>query len=319
MGMGGGGGGITTLTRATSAFGYSESGSTVNTQMNGSITLAEGGASDTWYFANGFSGDRQWAGPIIEGIEGQEVTIRLSAMQAHSMHLHGLDVDQANDGVPATSGYVGRMGTVRTNGYTSLGQSYTYRFIAPHAGTYQYHCHVDTVLHYEMGMHGTIIIRPASGSATEAWAGGPTYAREHVWQMGTFDTTWHNENISSAATARYRPNRFMINGRNGTDAQTDSTVAVEANVGDKVLIRLNQTSYQGARVELGGLAFEVIASDGRPLPAPLTKTSLYMAPGERYDILVTMPASGTRYATVSYYDNRGDNVIGTVVTTVTSL
>ena len=319
MGMGGGGGGITTLTRETSAFGYSESGLTVDTQMNGSITLSEGGTSDTWFFGNGFSGDRQWAGPIIEGIEGQEVTITLSAMQAHSMHLHGLDVDQENDGVPATSGYVGNMGTVRTEGYTSLGQSFTYRFIAPHAGTYQYHCHVDTVLHYEMGMHGTIIIRPASGSAVEAWEGGPTYDREYVWQLGTFDTTWHNENVSGLATARYRPDRFMINGRNGTDAQTDYTVAVEANEGEKVLIRLNQTSYQGARIELGGLPFEVIASDGRPLPKALTKTSLYMSPGERYDILVNMPAAGTRFSTVSYFDARGANVLGTVVTTITSL
>jgi len=112
----------------------------------------------------------------------------------------------------------------------------------------------------------------------------------------------------------------MINGRNGADAQTDTTVAVEANAGEKVLIRLNQTSYQGARVELGGLPFEIIAADGRPIAQVLNKTSVYITPGERYDLLVTMPSAGTtKYATVSYYDNRGDNVIGTVVTTIKSL
>jgi FtsP/CotA-like multicopper oxidase with cupredoxin domain len=45
-----------------------------------------------------------------------------------------------------------------------------------------------------------------------------------------------------------------------------------------------------------------------------------MAPGERYDLLVTMPAAGTtKYATVNYYNNRGDSVVGTCVTTITSL
>jgi len=315
------GGGTTSATRA---FNFESSGLTVRARMDGNISLADGGSARTWWFGNGFNGDRQWGGPIIEGVEGEEMTVTLRSDMPHSIHLHGLDVDQANDGVPATSGYVGGGGGMegfgRVSGYTRLGNSYTYRFIAPHAGTYQYHCHVDTVLHYDMGMHGTIIIRPRSGSATEAWDGGPTFAKEYVWQMGTFDTSWHRLRVSGSSTARYRPNRFMINGRNGADAQTDTTVAVEANAGEKVLIRLNQTSYQGARVELGGLPFEVIAADGHPVPTALDKTSVYITPGERYDLLVTMPAAGTtKYATVSYYDNRGDNIIGTVVTTIKSL
>ena len=44
-----------------------------------------------------------------------------------------------------------------------------------------------------------------------------------------------------------------------------------------------------------------------------------MTPGERYDILLTMPAAGTYNANVTYYNNRGDKVIGSVATTVTSL
>jgi FtsP/CotA-like multicopper oxidase with cupredoxin domain len=291
--------------------------------MDGNISLADGGSVRTWWFGSGFNGDRQWGGPIIEATEGEQVNITLRSDMPHSIHLHGLDVDQANDGVPATSGYVGGGGMEnfgRVSGYTRLGNTYTYTFVAPEAGTYQYHCHVDTVLHYDMGMHGTIIIRPRSGSITEAWDGGPTFNKEYVWQMGTFDTSWHGQRVSGSGTVRYRPNRFMINGRNGADAQTDSTVAVEANAGEKVLIRLNQTSYQSAEINLGGLSFDVIASDGRPMATQQTKTSIYMAPGERYDLLVTMPSSGTtKYATVNYYDNRGDSVVGTVVTTVTAL
>ncbi|AKF25280.1 hypothetical protein YH65_07670 [Sulfurovum lithotrophicum] len=304
-------------------FNYETNGTTLRARMNGNITLDNGGSVKTWYFGNGFSGDRDWAGPIIEATEGDVVKITLRSGMPHTIHLHGLDVDQANDGVPATSGYIagsksnGEFG--RVDGYTWLGRSYTYTFVAPHAGTYQYHCHVDTVLHYDMGMHGTIIIRPKSGNIEEAWDGGPTFSKEYVWQMGTFDTTWRSTNVSGSKTVRYRPDCFMINGVNGVDANTDSTVAITANAGEKVLIRTNQTSYQGAKIEFGGLPFEVIAADGRPAAEAQTVTSLYMTPGERYDILLTMPSAGTYDASISYYDSRGVNVIGKVTTTVTSL
>ena len=96
----------------------------------------------------------------------------------HTIHFHGLDVDQQNDGVPATSFSVSQ-------------GSYTYNFTAPHAGTYQYHCHVDTHQHYEMGMFGTVIIRPSDGNTTNIWDGGPAFDKEYIWQLTTFDSTWH--------------------------------------------------------------------------------------------------------------------------------
>ncbi len=61
----------------------------------------------------------------------------------HSIHLHGLDVDQANDGVPSTSGYVagmgggGMMNFGRVGGYTNLGSPFTYTFTAAPAATHQ--------------------------------------------------------------------------------------------------------------------------------------------------------------------------------------
>lgn len=304
-------------------FNYELNGVTLDARMNGNLLLADGGSVRTWYFKNGFNGDRPWAGPVIEATEGDNVEIILTSRMPHSIHLHGLDVDQANDGVPATSGYVGNGGMNndfgRVTGYTNLGDTYTYTFTAPRAGTYQYHCHVDTVLHYDMGMHGTIIIRPTGGSITEAWDGGPAFSREYVWQMGTFDTSWHSERVSGAGTVRYRPDRFMINGVNGADAITDPTVAITAPAGEQVLIRTNQTSYQGVRIEFAGMEFTVIAADGRPAAVARQMRDLYMAPGERYDILLTMPPAGVYEARLRYYDNQGKRVVGTLLTRVTSL
>lgn len=287
--------------------------------MDGNMTMANGQTLATWHFGNGFNDDRTVPNSIIEAIEGQQVQITLNSMMPHSIHFHGLDVDQANDGVPSTSGYVAQVSPGnfgRVNGYTNLGSSYTYTFIAPHAGTYMYHCHIDTVLHMEKGMYGTVIVRPPNGSISSAWAGGPTFDREYVWHLHTFDSTWNNEGTSSAVTTRYKPDYFMLNGRDGSLALNDSTNAITVNSGEKVLIRAINVGYQPAVVELGGMSFEVIASDGRPLPVPLSVTEQLIAPGERYDILLTMPSGYDQLATISYWDIRLKTVLGTVQTTI---
>jgi FtsP/CotA-like multicopper oxidase with cupredoxin domain len=109
----------------------------------------------------------------------------------------------------------------------------------------------------------------------------------------------------------------MINGRDGSNLLSDPTAAITAAAGQRVLIRINGTSYQHAWVRLGGLVFDVIASDGRPLRAPIGTTELEVCPGERYDLLFTMPSTGQRVATVDYRDIRNRRVLGTASTTIT--
>ncbi|RKZ44303.1 MAG: hypothetical protein DRQ58_11585, partial [Gammaproteobacteria bacterium] len=220
----------------------------LDVRMMGTQRMADGRRLRTWTFGGGFNDDRSVPSPVIEGVEGQLVEVTLSSMMPHTIHFHGLDVDQANDGVPSTSGFVGRqhgggggggmgMDFGRVDGYTSLGNQFTYRFTAPHAGTYAYHCHVDTVLHFEMGMYGTVIIRPPNGRADLAWEGGPAFDREYVWHLHTFDSSWHGERVSGRQTARHRPDYFMINGSDGANALDDPTVAISALSGDRILIR----------------------------------------------------------------------------------
>lgn len=321
MGGGGGGGGGAGSTGGGRTFTFlGPNNATVGVNMNGSATMADGRTISTWYFGSGFNGDRTVPSPVIEGVQGQTVNVTLNSMMEHTIHLHGLDVNQANDGVPATSGSVG-MGQ-------ALGTSYTYTFTAPHAGTYMYHCHVDTVLHFEMGMYGTVIIRPSDGSTNKAWNNGPTFDKEYIWHLHTFDSTWQGGGgmggggmgggmATGAPTARHRPDYFMINGRDGGNTLNDTTTAIRAAAGKKVLIRATGVGYQPAVVRLGGLAFDVIASDGRPLPNPIRTTSQLIAPGERYDLLLTMPSSGTRTATVDYYDIRRGGILGSASTSIT--
>ncbi|MDP6954585.1 MAG: multicopper oxidase domain-containing protein, partial [Planctomycetota bacterium] len=254
----------------------------------------------------GFMGDRRIPSAHLETIEGQQVTLDFwnTSPMEHTIHLHGLDVDQLNDGVPQTSFSVPSMGT---NSYT---------FTAPHAGTYMYHCHVDTVLHFARGMYGTIIVRPSDSSTNKAWDGGPTFDEEVLWQLSTYQTSWATLLSSGGMTVRMRPDAFLLNGRESAEAMTDTYSRVEFGTNERAYLRLTNMAYQWARVTLGGQPFSVVASDGRPLANPISTASWEIGPGERYDLLLESFPAGTYTGLVEYLDDASGAVIGSVQTEV---
>lgn len=229
-------------------------------------------------------------GPLLRVKEGEQVRLILvnlgpsleKGVQArHTIHLHGLDVDTANDGVPHTSADLG------------VGDSFTYSFTAPHAGTYWYHCHVDTVEHLQMGMYGALVVMPADNTR-RAWSGGPVYDREVTMVLSEVDPVWHKAVHSRQAYDKsdYRPKYHLINGKAFPEVAVDPKSIITGEVGDHVLVRLLNTGYTWKSMHLHGFHFQVIASDGRPLQAPLNKDTLSLAPGERYDILVHLDKKG---------------------------
>lgn len=290
----------------------------LSTAMNGSQTMPDGKTVRVWGFTSGSGGGGGMSGgggmgsgvtvpsPLIQVNEGDsvEVTLYNHSMMDHTIHLHGLDVDTQNDGVPHTSFAVPPMG------------SYTYKFVAKHAGTYLYHCHVDTVLHHQMGMYGPLIVMPADGS-NRAWTGGPAFNLQKYWMLSEYDSVWHNSSPGSVNYSYYNPDYFLINGKADPDTQTDTKTAASFYLGQTLLIRLCNAGYLWQTVSLGGLSFQVIASDGRPLPAAETATSVTLAPGERYDLLVKPAAQGTYTARVDYLNWYGGAVRGSAHTTIT--
>jgi len=324
-----GGAGATASPGIAPALGDARTFSIVNStavltaNMMVSQTMADGQVIPVWGFGNGFNDDRIAPGPVIEVVEGAAVAITLSSMMPHTIHFHGLDVDTPNDGVPLTSGFVAMMtpmnGFGRVADYVNLGSTYVYNFIAPHAGTYMYHCHVDTVLHMEMGMAGAVIVRPADGNNNTAWLNGPAFDKEYVWHLHTMDSRWHNLMVSGPETVRYRPDYFMINGRDGALLLDDTTTAISGISGETILIRGVNIGNLPALIRFGGLSFEVIASDGRPLAESISVTVWKIAAGERYDILLTLPEAGVYEATVDYFNIRNIAIIGTAQTQITSL
>lgn len=271
--------------------------------MQGSHNFSDGTNINVWSFGqgNGFNADRILPSPVIELVQGQNASITLQSNMPHSIHFHGLDVDQANDGVPLTSGYVAAtlnrdFGQVGTS--VRLGPQFTYSFVPNHAGTYIYHCHVDTVLHVEMGMIGTVIVRPPEGDINRAWQGGPFFDKEYIWQLHTVDTRWHQQLVSGAFCVDYNPNFFMVNGRDNVD--NDPATAISGSAGERILIRAVNIGFLPALIDLGNQNFQVIASDGRPLRNFQIRQQILVGPGERYDLIYNLN-SNPNPANVAYY------------------
>ncbi len=90
-------------------------------------------------------------GPAIEVNEGDVVEVEVvnHTPLPHTIHWHGLEVDNSQDGVP----YV-------TQDSIKTGESFVYRFVAKPAGTHFWHCHWSTLLHVSGGMYGALIVHP---------------------------------------------------------------------------------------------------------------------------------------------------------------
>lgn len=288
-----------------------------------SVTMSDGKKILVWGLVEsgsglGFNGRAITPGPVLEMIEGQPVSVTLTAMMPHTMHWHGLDVPTAVDGDPDTSGWVGSMPAERVDPAKRLGSSFAYRFTAPPAGTYFYHCHVDTVVHMEMGMMGSVVVRPPGG-VSRVYANGPIFTKEYIWQLHTFDSTWHKAGhvVSDVSNFRYRPDYFMINGMEGPNLLSDPATAISAMIGDKVLIRLVNFGYLATEVRMGGQTFLVVSSDGRPLKQEWRTDKLLLGAGERYDILLDAAAAVTVAPEVRYYDATVTRVLGKATTSYT--
>jgi FtsP/CotA-like multicopper oxidase with cupredoxin domain len=240
--------------------------------------------------------------PTLEFTEGDTVDIgmwNLSQGPPHTIHLHGLDVDQQNDGVPHLSFDVPHDDT----GF--------YHMVVPHPGTYLYHCHVVSTIHVQAGMYGMLIVRPVSGNNVTWDNGGYNYDKEFAWLTSELDTVWHHDSIinhphDTTQTVHhiphFAPQYFLINGKSETQLN-DPSIKVDLSVNETGYMRLANIGYCGNRIVFPSeLDVQIVSSDGRPLPMVGTSDTLEVYPGERYGVLISSTAEFTDSISVEYLD-----------------
>lgn len=244
-------------------------------------------------------------GPLIRANVGDElqVTLNNGLDKPTSMHWHGLALRNDMDGaMPATPD-------------VPAGQSFTYKFSVPDAGTYWAHPHVGVEL--DTGLYVPLIIddpkAPANYDAEwivmlDDWTDGVGKSPQQILDdlekggmgamgsmggMGSGGMGSNNsggmgqmgsagDNLLGGDPGDVTYPYYVINGRI-PEAPTTFT----AKPGQRIRLRfINAGSDTAFRVALGGHQMTVTHTDGFPV-VPTEVDALLIGMGERYDAIVT--------------------------------
>ena len=241
--------------------------------MEGYTFLPDGTPVPIWGYGWVADGFITLPAPLLTYTEGESVQLNFTnpSPESHTIHLHGLDVDQANDGVPGTSFLV------------TTGDDATYSFDADYPGTFLYHCHVTTTLHLTMGMYGMVLVTRPDFKLFE---GGPAYVEDVPLLFSDLEIATNLDPVGSYPFHDIRPDVFMINGESGSLLEAPERI-VHYEPGQPLALRLGSMAY--SRVvcqfppELNATCY---MSDGRPLPTPFEPDALEIYPGERFTVLI---------------------------------
>lgn len=269
---------------------------------NDEFRLPNGGLITMWGFEDTLKskGQLQYPSPLIRVTEGDMVHVKLEQKKGtHTIHHHGIEPTTMNDGVGHVS--------------FEVEDTYIYQWQPRHAGTWFYHCHKNTVLHFEMGMFGLLIVDPPKIKVNgfdrvPAFKGGPVYDVEAFWVADDIDPRWHTLHQEAGLCGEdaglniFRPQYFYITGVVNTQTMTSPRVAVSARHGNKILIRLLNASYSVLAVTFEKFDVEIISVDGHSLGGPekpwnrsfkIPKgQAIQVATATRYDILIDTSTLG---------------------------
>jgi FtsP/CotA-like multicopper oxidase with cupredoxin domain len=261
-----------------------------------------------------FKGVVQASAPII-GVDQEAdvyltmtnigLVVRPDLDDSHTVHWHGFpNATAIFDGVPEVSIAV------------PVGRDFPYYYKPHRAGTFMYHCHFEDVEHVQMGMTGIVYVRPSqNGTSIGGYTkfayndgdGSTGYNREFALLLNEIWTTPHDnlEAIQETVWPDYKANYWTINARSYPDtvlpnndpalpAQPLSSL-IQANPGDRVLLRLANLGYEQHSMQLPGIRMKVVGEDAALLRNGATDLSymtntVYIGSGEARDVLFTAPA-----------------------------
>jgi FtsP/CotA-like multicopper oxidase with cupredoxin domain len=197
----------------------------------------------------------QVPGPQIRVREGDRVRVVLKNQlsQSTAIHFHGLELPVEMDGVPFI-----------TQPPVKPGESFTYEFTVPNAGSHMYHSHHNSATQVGLGLLGAFIVEPKN-KAQE-----PKVDQDVVFIL--------NDGAHG----------YTFNGKS-----FPATQPIVAKLGQKVRIRYMNEGMMIHPMHLHGMHQTVIAKDGWPVPAPWKCDTLNIAPGERWDVIVNCTNPGT--------------------------
>ena len=242
----------------------------VEPSYDGKVVRVRLEAKETaWEFVQGrkahaWSFNGQVPGPVIEAKVGDvlEVTLTNRLPEPTTIHWHGIRLPAPMDG------------TEHVQRPVEPGQTFTYRFLLPDAGTFWYHPHFDETRQLERGLYGALIVRDGSE---------PRLDGEHVLVL---------DDVKLDANGDIKPMGGFIENHDGRQG---GTLLVNGRAGASVLMAagqveswriVNASSARYIRLSLGGRAFTLLGTDGGLIGGSVTMTELLMTPGDRAHLAV---------------------------------
>jgi FtsP/CotA-like multicopper oxidase with cupredoxin domain len=206
-------------------------------------------------FVTGWGYNGVVPGPQIRVREGDRVRVNLKneLPESTAIHFHGLMVPNDQDGVPFI-----------TQPPIKPGQSYSYEFTVPNAGSHMYHSHHNATKQVGLGLLGAFIVEPRSKGAHD------------------------NPDVDYVMILNDGSHGYTLNGKS-----FPATEPIVAKRGQKVRLRYMNEGMMIHPMHLHGMPMLVIAKDGWPVPMPWKCDTLNIAPGDRWDVIVDCVNPGT--------------------------
>lgn len=199
--------------------------------------------------------NNQVPGPQIRVREGDRVRVVLHNELSEStvIHFHGLEIPNDQDGVPFI-----------TQPPVKPGETYTYEFTVPNAGSHMYHSHHNAAQQTMLGMLGAFVVEPKRPKKIE------------------------KVDVDYVMILNDGPHGYTLNGKG-----FPATEPIKVKRGQKLRIRYMNEGMMIHPMHLHGMHMTVIAKDGWDQPAPWKCDTLNIAPGERWDVIVDCTNPGT--------------------------
>lgn len=218
-------------------------------------------------------------GPEIRVRQGDrlKVVVENALREPTTVHWHGIRLPNAMDGVPHL-----------TQSPIMPGETFTYEFDLPDAGTFWYHPHQRSFEQVARGLAGALIVEEPDPLDVD---------RDIVWML----SDWRLDRDAKPIDDFGNLHDISHAGRLGNTVTLNGKVTDEFNVRSGERIRLRLINAASARIF--GLEFrdhkpEIIAIDGHPVePHKPSSGRFLLAPGMRMDLLLNMIGQpGTRFS-----------------------
>jgi FtsP/CotA-like multicopper oxidase with cupredoxin domain len=222
-----------------------------------------------WEFApglsiSGFAYNGQVPGPTIEANVGDTVEARLTNKlpEATIVHWHGIRLPASMDGTGAVQRPV------------EPGETFTYSFVVPDAGTFWYHSHHNETEQIERGLYGPLIVRGPDE---------PKLDRERILFLDDLKLDAEGNLSPFGDSHEHHAGREgdvrLVNGREEPELEIAGGQVERWRI-------VNAANTKYVLLSIGGRPFSIIGTDGGLISQPRRAAEVLVTPGQRVELAV---------------------------------